>query len=526
MKNIAVVLAALILIAIPTLSQTPWNTAHYANWDGLQMPISAIPWDDVTHIIIFAGGTGGNGTQSTSPYYVPQSGLETIGGPMKAAAHAHNPPRAVLLDLGLNWSFLSTWTDATMSQWAHAIAIEIQTTSNGGYDGADMDVEGGLSGVQTKIGRAAHILRDTLAALGGRMGKKLYLTCDVLSGFNTSYMAPSPDSIMYFDQCNLMTYDMYGTFGSPLYSESSCGVGFCDSSALQPWITWFSSQYGPTGVAKIGLGYNIQIYTVSRTSPCPAGSRGAYSGWTIDGSSASLFSGGTVYWDDVVKEPYLVNNARNTLVAYEDTNSTYWKGDFIRRKGLGGGMGFTLQRGYLPASTIQQYNIRDSKGNYVNSNMAAHGMWKGLTGGGAPPPILTYTITASADAHGSITPGTMSCTAGSNLIFTMSATSGYQIAAVLVDGSSVGAISSYTFTNVQANHTISLSTQVIPPISTCNYDSATAAGYKQGQAAVDTVAAQIRAVNAYKAQIPKTVSTTVHITITKDTTVTQSVPLP
>ena len=69
-----------------------------------------------------------------------------------------------------------------------------------------------------------------------------------------------------------------------------------------------------------------------------------------------------------------------------------------------------------------------------------------------------YTITPSAGAHGAISPPTpQSVAAGSSVTFTMTADTGYHVADVLVDGASVGARSSYQFTNVQAGHTISAS---------------------------------------------------------------------
>ncbi len=72
--------------------------------------------------------------------------------------------------------------------------------------------------------------------------------------------------------------------------------------------------------------------------------------------------------------------------------------------------------------------------------------------------LKTYTINASAGAGGSVSPsGTVSANYGSNRSFTVTANTGYSIANVLVDGGSVGAVSSYTFSNVTTNHTISAS---------------------------------------------------------------------
>ena len=76
-------------------------------------------------------------------------------------------------------------------------------------------------------------------------------------------------------------------------------------------------------------------------------------------------------------------------------------------------------------------------------------------GGGGGGGTTRYTITAEAGEGGSISPsGRVSVTRGSDKTFTISADDGYVIADVLVDGESVGAVSSYTFENVRANHTI------------------------------------------------------------------------
>ncbi|MBS4028932.1 MAG: InlB B-repeat-containing protein [Ignavibacteriales bacterium] len=70
----------------------------------------------------------------------------------------------------------------------------------------------------------------------------------------------------------------------------------------------------------------------------------------------------------------------------------------------------------------------------------------------------SFTITASAGDNGSITPsGEITVMYGDDTTFTISANENYAIADVLVDGNSVGAVSSYTFENVSENHTIAAS---------------------------------------------------------------------
>ena len=64
-------------------------------------------------------------------------------------------------------------------------------------------------------------------------------------------------------------------------------------------------------------------------------------------------------------------------------------------------------------------------------------------------------ITATADEHGKIEPaGTITVPKGESKTFTITPDSGYRIKDVLVDGVSVGAVSTYTFEEVVADHTI------------------------------------------------------------------------
>jgi cytochrome c-type biogenesis protein CcmE len=68
----------------------------------------------------------------------------------------------------------------------------------------------------------------------------------------------------------------------------------------------------------------------------------------------------------------------------------------------------------------------------------------------------TFTINASAGTGGSITPsGTITKNSGTSQAFTIAANPGYAIADVVVDTVSQGAIMSYTFNSIAANHTIS-----------------------------------------------------------------------
>jgi uncharacterized repeat protein (TIGR01451 family) len=82
--------------------------------------------------------------------------------------------------------------------------------------------------------------------------------------------------------------------------------------------------------------------------------------------------------------------------------------------------------------------------------------------------IPAYVITPTAGAGGSIHPPTLQTVArGDDITFTISPDTGYHIADVLRDDVSVGAVESYTFENVTADHTLSatfaINTYVITP---------------------------------------------------------------
>lgn len=73
-----------------------------------------------------------------------------------------------------------------------------------------------------------------------------------------------------------------------------------------------------------------------------------------------------------------------------------------------------------------------------------------------------HTITASAGTGGSISPfGSVPVAYGGDQVFVITPNHGYWIADILVDGKSVGAVNSYTFSNVTAGRTIAASFSTI-----------------------------------------------------------------
>ncbi|MGD0283186.1 MAG: hypothetical protein ABSB95_12590, partial [Dissulfurispiraceae bacterium] len=118
---------------------------------------------------------------------------------------------------------------------------------------------------------------------------------------------------------------------------------------------------------------------------------------------------------------------------------------------------------YLTDSLYSTLNgtLTISNGTVTVSNLIIQGTAASSTG---------HTITASAGTGGSISPsGTTAVEGGGSQTYTITASSGYTVSSVLVDGSSVGTVSSYIFSNVTANHTISVTFTASPTYSISAY---------------------------------------------------------
>jgi hypothetical protein len=68
--------------------------------------------------------------------------------------------------------------------------------------------------------------------------------------------------------------------------------------------------------------------------------------------------------------------------------------------------------------------------------------------------INTFTITVAQSANGTISPGTTMVGCGAAQVFSITPAACYHVATLTVDGSPVTPVGAYTFTNVQAAHTI------------------------------------------------------------------------
>jgi PKD repeat protein len=100
----------------------------------------------------------------------------------------------------------------------------------------------------------------------------------------------------------------------------------------------------------------------------------------------------------------------------------------------------------------------------------------------------SYTLTASAGTGGAISPtGAVTVASGGSQTFTITPAAGYVISSVTVDGVNQGALSSYSFNNVTASHTIAAAFAASAGSSLKEtFDSGTKTAYAMGTVALPT----------------------------------------
>jgi PKD repeat protein len=120
---------------------------------------------------------------------------------------------------------------------------------------------------------------------------------------------------------------------------------------------------------------------------------------------------------------------------------------------------FSTSQNPLNTFTNGVYDIRLTATNLFGSNTSTQLSYITVT--------TSHNITATAGVGGVIAPsGEVTVAYGANQVFTITPNTGYHITDVVVDSESQGAITTYTFNNVVAAHTISVSFAINAPTFT------------------------------------------------------------
>lgn len=168
-------------------------------------------------------------------------------------------------------------------------------------------------------------------------------------------------------------------------------------------------------------------------------------------ASANVFAAqATLAWDPPVS--YADGTSIASPIGYKVHKGTA-SGSYTQTVDVGNATTFTdnnLADGSSYYFVVSAYDAAGTESNVSNELSKT-------TTAPPPPPTTIYSITASAGSGGSISPASAIVSAGASQSFTIAPAAGYRVSSVTVDGVSVGAVTSYTFSSVSASHTIAAS---------------------------------------------------------------------
>ena len=190
-----------------------------------------------------------------------------------------------------------------------------------------------------------------------------------------------------------------------------------------------------------------------------------YAGYTYNPKAAGTVVSGTLKEisspDDIVTLKLYYDITLYTVTVNDSYAQTTGAGSYAKDATVtidaGTRSGYTFD-GWTSADGVTFANAGSTQTTFAMPDKAVTvtANWtKNSSGGGGGSSYHYYTITASAGTGGSISPsGNVSAREDTDKTFTITPNSGYHISDVLVDGKSIGAVTSYTFEDVQEKHTI------------------------------------------------------------------------
>jgi GH18 family chitinase len=372
-----------------------WVTAYYAGWMQSTLPASAIDYTAMTHINYFAIVPNADGSINLSG-----NGVTYNANAQTLVSNAHAHGVKVIITVG-GWSTESAFNSASASASTRATFINnlMNVVRQANYDGIDVDWEPLATGDQTNYANLAHDLRDSLTA----QNPALLLTMATQWAANVSAA-----TYQYFDQVNLMTYDLAGLWSgwvtwhnSALYNDITIGTQTisCDGMVKK----WNSAG---VPLNKLGIGIDWYGYKYSGVT----GPRQSITGGTLvqgNRDYATIMSSDyptmTRVWDDAAQAAYLTNSSG--WITYDDQQTCKAKIDYAKTKGIGGVIIWELGGGYRKSLAA---GARDSLLQAVKN---------ALGGVVTPSDSVAPSVAITAPANGSSLSGTVavSVTASDNV---------------------------------------------------------------------------------------------------------------
>lgn len=370
--------------------QRLWFTVYYPTWAMRQLgePFGLPPWEiewaGISHLVHFHVPVHSNMHPYFGPVVSAQDSVDIefngIGNPLcgpKCWTHwqdslisiAHRHGVKVLLSIDAvdptEWNIVTADSSKTVALASSAVAY----CKRRGYDGLEINVETWLAQViPTDVNRAMRIFRRELNKMTPRG-----LLFNSASRLHQNLYYPFQDSTI--DQFLLQCYTYANAWNpllrsnsvwyiTPLYRGSACtilwGCNISQAKSLdtQGPLDWVRVGHDckklSVGIGSFGYVYKGQKRLCTSTGSTPPG----YAKYQQ--CLGLLENGGTKYWDDACRVPYItgtalvaqgtpawtgkfgVTSGMDYFATYENERSINEKVDWIVAKGLGGVMMYDL----------------------------------------------------------------------------------------------------------------------------------------------------------------------------------------
>ncbi|KAJ3973469.1 glycoside hydrolase family 18 protein [Lentinula raphanica] len=340
-----------------------YSVGYFVNWGiyGRKFPPSSIPVQDLTHILYaFANINPSSGEVTLSDLWAdqdihyPTDSWNDPGGPnlygnLKAIYLLKKANRhlKVLLSIG-GWTYSPSFHPVVLSPALRARFVEsaVGLLEDYGLDGLDVDYEYPQDEAQAR--GYVDLLRELREALDRHARGK-----DAACRFLLTIAAPcGPDNYKrlriremdgYLDFWNMMAYDFAGSWDK--IANHQANLHPSPSTALS--VSQSISHYLSSGVPPPKLILGIPLYGRSFLQSSGPGS--PYSGIGQGSWEAGVYDyralplpGSHVMQDEHAKASWTYDYQTREMVSFDSEGVGKWKGEWVRKMGLGGCMFWEL----------------------------------------------------------------------------------------------------------------------------------------------------------------------------------------
>ena len=323
-----------------------WVSGYYVGYQQGLYPTTVIDWAALTHVFVGRVVPNSNGTLNAT------FDIDAANGPVfakKLVQLAHQNGKKAVVMLGGSGT-LGGWQGASGPQNRAAFVQNLkQLAVDYGFDGFDLDWEPLASGDQPNFKALAQAIRAAMPST--------ILTVPVQwTTLNNSNPGSFYGSIApLFDQINIMSYEMAGGWSGwqSWHSSAIYGETASTPSSIDVTVKGYLAAGVPAAKLGIGIGFYGACWSSPVTGPKQSPSQivAGDNTMTFDKIMTSYYSDAAHHWDATARAPYLSFSSPHgpqgcTFVSYEDPQSVLEKGAYVKAKGLGGTIVWTINQGY------------------------------------------------------------------------------------------------------------------------------------------------------------------------------------